>query len=98
MKLIPCTPSQNMTYLGDLTAIIDRSGDVEGPEGKLTGKTACKFALPSAGQPRTSPADTGPRDRATLAIRIPIQVALVPESGVAGLRTCLCCSSCSEIG
>ncbi|BGP56767.1 hypothetical protein JCM8202v2_004397 [Rhodotorula sphaerocarpa] len=33
-----------MTYLGDLTAIIDRSGDVEGPEGKLTGKTACNYS------------------------------------------------------
>ncbi|GAA5977310.1 hypothetical protein JCM10908_004933 [Rhodotorula pacifica] len=30
----------NMTYLGDLTAIIDRSDGVEGPEGTLTGKTA----------------------------------------------------------
>lgn len=29
-----------MTYLGDFTAIIDRSDDVEGPEGTLTGKTA----------------------------------------------------------
>lgn len=29
-----------MTYLGDFTAIIDRSSDVEGPEGSLTGKTA----------------------------------------------------------
>ncbi|GAA5967379.1 hypothetical protein JCM8115_006122 [Rhodotorula mucilaginosa] len=30
----------NMTYLGDFTAIIDRSEGVEGPEGKLTGKAA----------------------------------------------------------
>lgn len=29
-----------MTYLGDFTAIIDRSEGVEGPEGKLTGKAA----------------------------------------------------------
>lgn len=75
-----------MAYIGDWSAIVDRSEVSEGPKGELTGRAACESIVARVLRILACTLTIKSEYRASVAVGIPLQVTLLAEQNLASLR------------